>query len=57
LVIVASVDSDPTRAAGIDAAVKTLGRTAVGKVVLIVAAMGFGAYGLYSFALTRYSRM
>ena len=57
LVVVASVDMDPSKAAGIDAAVKTIGATPLGRVLLIFAALGFGAYGLYSFALTRYARM
>lgn len=57
LVIKASVDVDPAKAAGLDAAVKTLATTGVGSVLLVFAVFGFAAYGLYSFALTRYSRM
>ncbi|KWX57038.1 DUF1206 domain-containing protein [Mycobacterium sp. NAZ190054] len=56
-VIGASFLQDPTRATGLDAAVQALGRAQFGQVILIVAATGFAAYGLYSFALTRYSRM
>lgn len=48
---------DPTRAAGLDAAVETFGQARFGQTILVVAAAGFAAYGLYSFALTRYSRM
>ena len=48
---------DPTRATGLDAAVEALGEARFGQVILLVAAAGFAAYGLYSFALTRYSRM
>ena len=48
---------DPTRATGLDAAVEALGRAQFGQAILVVAATGFAAYGLYSFALTRYSRM
>jgi hypothetical protein len=56
-VIGASFLQDPSRATGLDAAVRALGQTQYGEVVLIVAATGFAMYGLYSFALTRYSRM
>ncbi|MCV7278348.1 DUF1206 domain-containing protein [Mycolicibacterium flavescens] len=56
-VIAASFLSEPARATGLDAAVKALGSAEYGKTLLVVAAMGFAAYGLYSFALTRYARM
>ena len=48
---------DPSKAAWLDAAVKTVGHTQFGRTLLLFAAVGFAAYGLYSFALTRYSRM
>ena len=57
LVIVASVNADPGKARGIDAAVKALGSGRFGSVLLMLAAVGFAAYGLYCFALTRYARM
>lgn len=57
LVIVAVVDADPTKATGIDSAVKALGATQPGLVLLSVAAAGFAAYGLYSITLARYARM
>jgi len=57
LVIVASVDADPTKARGIDAAVKALGSGPYGTGLLLLAGAGFASYGVYSFALTRYSRM
>jgi hypothetical protein len=56
-VIVATYVSDPARATGLDAAVKSLGDAQFGTAILIAAATGFAAYGLYCFALTRYSRM
>jgi hypothetical protein len=56
-VIAATYWSDPAKATGLDAAVKSLGHTQFGRPVLLVAAAGFAAYGLYSFALARYSRM
>lgn len=49
--------SDPARAAGLDGAVEAMGRSQLGPASLIAAATGFAAYGLYSFALARYSRM
>src|ERR1700712_505120 len=57
LVVVASINADPSKARGIDAAVKALGSGRFGSILLMFAAAGFAAYGLYSFALTRYSRM
>lgn len=57
LVIVASITTDPAKATGLDAAVKTLGQAPAGRALLLIAAVGFAAYGLYSFAMARYSRM
>lgn len=56
-VVLATFASDPARATGLDAAVKSLGQTQFGTPILLAAAMGFAAYGLYSIALVRYSRM
>lgn len=56
-VVGASFLHDPTRARGLDAAVDALGETRYGHTTLLFAATGFAAYGLYSVALTRYSRM
>jgi hypothetical protein len=57
LVLGASFLQDPTRATGLDSAVRALGETEYGQATLLAAAVGFAAYGLYSVALTRYSRM
>lgn len=57
LVVVASVRADPSKATGLDGAVRTLGHMPFGSLLIGVAAAGFAAYGLYSFALTRYARM
>jgi hypothetical protein len=57
LVIVASVNADPAKARGIDAAVKALGSGPHGTALLLLAGAGFASYGVYSVALTRYSRM
>jgi hypothetical protein len=57
LVIIATLQADPSKATGFDAAVKTLGQAPFGKVLLIAAAVGIAAFGLYSFVRSRYGRM
>ncbi|WP_422748348.1 DUF1206 domain-containing protein [Mycobacterium sp. WMMD1722] len=57
LVIVATLQADPAKASGLDAAVKTLGQAPFGKFLLIIAAVGIAAYGAYSFVRSRYGRM
>lgn len=57
LVIIATITSDPSKASGIDAAVKTLGSAPFGKVFLVLAAMGIAAYGAYSFVRSRHGDM
>ncbi len=57
LVIVASLRADPSKAAGLDAAVKTLGEAPFGKILLILAALGIAAFGAYSFVRSRHGRM
>lgn len=57
LVVVASIRADPSKATGLDGAVKTLREAPFGTGLILLAGGGFAAYGLYSFALSRYSRM
>ena len=57
LVIVATLQADPAKASGIDAAIKTLGQAPFGKFLLILAALGLAAFGAYSFVRSRYNRM
>ncbi|RDH74566.1 DUF1206 domain-containing protein [Mycolicibacterium moriokaense] len=57
LVTVATLQADPSKSSGLDAAVKTLGQAPFGKFLLILAALGIAAYGAYSFVRSRYSRM
>ena len=57
LVIVATLRADPAKAAGVDAAVKTLGQAPFGRLLLILAAVGFAAYGAYCLVLARFARM
>ncbi|GEL24896.1 hypothetical protein PSU4_38500 [Pseudonocardia sulfidoxydans NBRC 16205] len=47
LVGTAAVLSDADRAGGLDAALRTLAETPLGPVLLVVVALGFGAFGLY----------
>ncbi|MDT7732582.1 MAG: hypothetical protein QOK45_2835, partial [Mycobacterium sp.] len=51
------LQADPSKAAGLDAAVKTLGHAPFGKVLLVVAALGIASFGAYSFVRSRYGRM
>lgn len=57
LVLVAAGRSDPGKAGGLDAALKTLGAQPYGVVLLIAAGLGIAAYGLYDFACARYAEM
>ncbi len=57
LVVVATLTSDPAKASGVDAAVKTLGAAPFGKFLLIVAAAGIAAYGVYGFVRSRHAKM
>ncbi|ANI38952.1 membrane protein [Mycolicibacterium vaccae 95051] len=57
LVIVAVSRTDPHSATGIDGALKALGAQPYGAVMLIVAGLGIITYGLYSFAMARYTKM
>lgn len=57
LVVIATLQTDPAKASGVDAAVKTLGQAPFGKVLLILAALGIAAFGAYSFVRSRYGRL
>jgi hypothetical protein len=57
LVVVATLQADPSKSTGLDAAVKTLGQAPFGKFLLIVAAVGIAAFGVYSFVRSRHGRM
>lgn len=57
LVLVATLHSDPSKATGIDGAIKALGEAPFGKILLILAALGIAAFGAYSFVRSRYARM
>jgi hypothetical protein len=57
LVIVAASRSQPNTATGVDGALKTLGAQPYGAALLIAAGLGIITYGLYSFAMARYTKM
>jgi hypothetical protein len=57
LVIVAASSSKPGKATGLDGALKTLGAQPYGVALLIAAGAGIITYGLYSFAMARYTKM
>ncbi|MGO9031949.1 DUF1206 domain-containing protein [Mycobacterium sp.] len=57
LVVVAVARSEPNTATGLDGALKTLGAQPYGAALLIAAGLGIITYGLYSFAMARYTKM
>lgn len=57
LVVFATLQADPAKASGLDAAVKTLGEAPFGKFLLMLAALGIAAFGAYSFVRSRYGRL
>ncbi|MFE3800277.1 DUF1206 domain-containing protein [Nocardia tengchongensis] len=57
LVILAVSRSEPDKAGGLDGAFKTVGAQPYGATLLIVSGLGIIAYGLYSFAMARYTKM
>lgn len=56
LVIVAALRSDPSKATGLDTALKTLAAQPYGALLLIVVAAGLAAFGVYSLFDARYRR-
>lgn len=57
LVVVAAINSEPNKATGLDGALKTLLAQPYGAPLLILAGLGIITYGLYSFAMARYTKM
>jgi hypothetical protein len=57
LVVIATLQADPAKASGLDAAVKTLGGMPFGKFLLLAAAVGIAAFGVYSFLRARHAKM
>lgn len=57
LLVAAAATARPDQAQGLDGALRTLLEVPAGKIVLTVVALGIGAYGLYSFARTRFGKV
>lgn len=57
LFVVAAVSSDSARAGGLDDALAALRTLPFGQVLLVVVALGFVAFGLYSGVRARYARL
>ncbi|NYF09536.1 hypothetical protein HDC94_000692 [Leifsonia sp. AK011] len=57
LFIVASVTADPSKASGLDGALKALADLPFGKVILVVVGLGFIAYGVYSVLRARFAKL
>lgn len=55
--LVAAWNADPDRAQGLDGALKTLRDQPFGPFLLTLVAAGIAAYGVYSFARSRYARV
>ncbi|MDT0166765.1 DUF1206 domain-containing protein [Actinotalea sp. AC32] len=56
LFVAAAATADPERAQGLDGALMTLREAPFGKVLLALVALGFVAFGVYSFARAKYAR-
>jgi hypothetical protein len=57
LLVVAAVRSDPQQAQGLDAALRTVADLPLGTALLTLIALGFAAFGVYSFARARHARV
>lgn len=57
LVAVSVFTADPSKSTGLDGAVKTLGAQPYGQVLLVLAGLGIGLYGIYAFVLARRATM
>ena len=55
--LVAAWQADPDKAQGLDGALKTLKDAPFGPFLLTLVAVGIAAYGVYSFARSRYARV
>lgn len=56
LLVAAAATAEPERAQGLDGALQTLREAPFGKALLVLVALGFVAFGVYSFARARYAR-
>lgn len=57
LLVAAAVGIDASQGQGLDAALQTLREAPFGKILLAIVAIGFMAFGVYSFARAKYARL
>jgi hypothetical protein len=57
LLVKAALDYDPQKAKGVDGTLRTIAEQPYGKVLLLLAAAGLAAFGLFSFVEARYRRL
>jgi Domain of Unknown Function (DUF1206) len=57
LVVTAAVSYDPARSRGLDQALRTLAAQPFGRLLLILVALGIGAYGVYCFFQARWRKI
>jgi hypothetical protein len=57
LFVTAAAQADPSKATGLDGALHTLRDQPAGVVLLVIVALGFVAFGAYSFVRARYGRI
>jgi uncharacterized membrane protein YidH (DUF202 family) len=57
LVVIAAIQFDPAKAAGLDAALHSLAQTPLGPWLLVVVALGLAAYGVFCWFDAKYHRV
>jgi len=57
LLIKAAIDYDPNQSQGIDGTLRVVAAQAYGQILLVAAALGLIAFGLYSFIEARYRQL
>ncbi len=57
MIVVAATRAEPYKVTGLDGALKTLAAQPFGPTLVIAAALGIIIYGLFSFAMARYTKM
>ena len=57
LVVIAAIQFDPAKAAGLDAALRSLTQTPLGPWLLVVVALGLAAYGVFCWFDAKYHRV
>jgi uncharacterized membrane protein YidH (DUF202 family) len=57
LVVIAAIQFDPSKASGLDAALRSLAQTPLGPWLLVVVALGLAAYGVFCWFDAKYHRV